>query len=123
MKIKTKDLKDKALDWAVTTCNASDAGALVQLSGFIRQYKHGVFRYSTDPAQGHPIIEREGIETAPTYTDDGQTRTGWMAIMFNDERHEREPVLMTGPTALIAAMRCRVASKLGDEVEIPEELL
>lgn len=28
-----------------------------------------------------------------------------------------------GPTPLIAAMRCYVASKLGDEVEIPEELL
>jgi hypothetical protein len=28
-----------------------------------------------------------------------------------------------GPTPLIAAMRCYVASKLGDTVEIPEELL
>jgi len=27
-----------------------------------------------------------------------------------------------GDTPLIAAMRCYVASKLGDEVEIPEEL-
>jgi hypothetical protein len=27
-----------------------------------------------------------------------------------------------GDTCLIAAMRCYVASKLGDEVEIPEEL-
>jgi hypothetical protein len=27
-----------------------------------------------------------------------------------------------GPTILIAAMRCYVASKLGDEVDIPEEL-
>ena len=28
-----------------------------------------------------------------------------------------------GPTKLIAAMRCYVASKLGDEVDVPEELL
>jgi hypothetical protein len=28
-----------------------------------------------------------------------------------------------GPTALIAAMRCYVASKLGEEIEIPIELL
>jgi hypothetical protein len=28
----------------------------------------------------------------------------------------------TGTTPLIAAMRCYVASKLGDEVELPEEL-
>jgi hypothetical protein len=27
-----------------------------------------------------------------------------------------------GPTPLIAAMRCYVASKLGDEVDVPEEL-
>ena len=27
-----------------------------------------------------------------------------------------------GPTPLIAAMRCYVTSKLGDEVEIPEAL-
>jgi hypothetical protein len=27
-----------------------------------------------------------------------------------------------GPTPLIAAMRCYVASKLGDEVEVPKEL-
>jgi hypothetical protein len=26
------------------------------------------------------------------------------------------------PTPLIAAMRCYVASKLGDEVDVPEEL-
>ena len=28
-----------------------------------------------------------------------------------------------GPTPLIAAMRCYVASNLGEEVEIPEEVL
>ena len=28
-----------------------------------------------------------------------------------------------GPTPLIAAMRCFVASRLGDEVDIPEDLL
>ena len=30
---------------------------------------------------------------------------------------------LIGPTPLIAAMRCYVASKLGDDVDIPEELL
>jgi hypothetical protein len=29
---------------------------------------------------------------------------------------------MYGPTPLIAAMRCYVEAKLGDEVEIPKEL-
>jgi hypothetical protein len=27
-----------------------------------------------------------------------------------------------GPTPLIAAMRCYVASKMGDEIELPEEV-
>ena len=30
---------------------------------------------------------------------------------------------MYGPTMLIAAMRCYVASKLGEEIDVPEELL
>jgi hypothetical protein len=29
---------------------------------------------------------------------------------------------MRGPTSLIAAMRCFVASRLGDEVDVPKEL-
>jgi hypothetical protein len=28
-----------------------------------------------------------------------------------------------GPTPLVAAMRCYVASKMGDEVDVPEDLL
>jgi hypothetical protein len=28
-----------------------------------------------------------------------------------------------GPTPLIAAMRCYVASKMGDEVDVPDELV
>jgi len=70
-----------------------------------------VWRPSTDWAQGGPIIEREAIETA-IYSDQ------WQATMHldNGSIYER------GPTPLIAAMRCYVASKLGDEVDIPEEL-
>ena len=55
--------------------------------------------YSTNWGHGGPIIEREGIEICP---------------IGNGEFY--------GDTPLIAAMRCYVASKLGDEVEIPEEL-
>lgn len=56
-----------------------------------------------------PIIEREGIGLMPSgtayYERDGGTFYSY------------------GHTALIAAMRCFCASRLGDEVEIPEELL
>lgn len=36
----------------------------------------------------------------------------WNGTAFSDE----------GPIAVIAAMRCYVASKLGDDIKIPEEL-
>jgi hypothetical protein len=61
-------------------------------------------------AQGGPIIERDRIAIDPyvTHSQWGANKDG---AFYRD-----------GPTPLIAAMRCYVASKLGDEVEIPEEL-
>lgn len=69
--------------------------------------------YSYDWAFGGPIIERECIELTKGYGIwSSQIRSAYV-----DEWIEAE-----GATPLIAAMRCYVASKLGDEVEIPEEL-
>ena len=70
--------------------------------------------HSTNWSQGGPVIEREGmlIRPQPGYNL-------WEAWKHGaDEGH-----FSVGPTPLVAAMRCYVASKLGDEVEIPEELL
>jgi hypothetical protein len=61
-------------------------------------------------AQGGPIIEREGI-TVRRYTD-----ALWDASIG------RLDYVADGPTPLVAAMRCYVISKLGDEVEVPDEL-
>jgi len=74
---------------------------------------------STDWVQGGPIIEQEkiaimhGSMIEPEYVE-------WHAISYGaaDMSHT-----WRGPTPLIAAMRCYVASKLGDTVEIPKELL
>ena len=44
------------------------------------------------------------------------TGEDWMAYIRHDEEY-------FGPTPLIAAMRCYVASVLGDEVEVPDETL
>lgn len=65
--------------------------------------------HSTNWSQGGPIIERERFLLRTT----GNT---WMAYSYDQK-------FQYGPTPLIAAMRCYVASKLGDEVNIPEELL
>ena len=74
-------------------------------------------RYSTDWAQGGPIIEREGISTVSQ--GDGHE---WIASLWDYETEDWR-LHTTGPTPLIAAMRCFVASKLGDEVDVPDELL
>lgn len=59
--------------------------------------------------EGGPIIEREELSNLKCYgTNDWGCNNG--------------DIFCEGPTPLIAAMRCYVASKLGDEIEIPEEL-
>lgn len=108
MKIKTKDLIGPALDWAVAKCEGNTfAGEYPHLlsSGFRPP------KYSTDWAQGGSIIEREGLCLA---YDPFVKR--WSCST---------PVLESylAETPLIAAMRCYVTSKLGDEIDVPEELL
>jgi hypothetical protein len=107
--MKTSELIGPALDWAVAKCEktpVSDSD-LVKLIRTMDCYKA-----STNWSQGGPIIEREEIEIGRYYNlPDGQ----WYA-------EARDGTYRRGPTPLIAAMRCYVASKLGDEIEIPEEL-
>ena len=98
--MKTSELTDTALDWAVRQCEG-------------RQEWN--YRPSTDWSQGGPIIEREEI----TVCWQGAT---WVGSKFNIRVTDEYEFHQTGPTPLIAAMRCYVSSKLGDEVEIPEEL-
>jgi len=107
MKIKTNELTRAALNWAVSMAE-NWAGADFE-----------VRPYSTDWAQGGPIIEREIISVS--HDTAGQT-IEWAAWTPAPIRDEAE-AFGYGPTPLIAAMRCYVASKLGDEVEIPKELL
>jgi hypothetical protein len=64
-------------------------------------------------AQGGPIIYREKIDICNHHGTDEVSAIIWFPI-----KH-----VSTSTTPLIAAMRCFVASRLGDEVEIPEELI
>jgi hypothetical protein len=76
------------------------------------EYLH---RWSTSWSWAGPIIERERI------TLDGNVILNqWMAVAYVPNE---EPWEMRGPTPLIAAMRCYVASKLGDEIDVPDELI
>lgn len=78
----------------------------------------GVYSPSTNWAQGGPIIERETINT-----EKSPTHTGWFAAQWRSPYEAAvKRVYADGPTPLIAAMRCYVVFKLGEEVEVPEEL-
>lgn len=71
---------------------------------------YSVPRYSVEWVRGGPIIERERIWLAAPIG----LRPMWSASVGDDTD------CVLGPTPLIAAMRAFVASKLGDEVEVPE---
>jgi hypothetical protein len=109
MKIKTSELKDLALDWAVAKCEKHASRHTVNVFDFNDYF----FNPSTDWSQGGPIIEREKIRLDTTWNfEDGY----WSARM------DTVGGWWLGDTPLIAAMRCYVASQLGDEVEVPDEL-
>lgn len=139
-KIKTSELTGKALDWAVAVAlghevkvrgwqditDTLDPVEDAEMIAFHRERKtvrvsarqlpgSGMWpnpKYSTDWAQGGPIIEREEIGFFQK-KDEGYCQAAKPGAEF----------VRRCPTPLIAAMRCFVASKLGDEVDVPEELL
>jgi len=115
MKMKTNELTGAALDWAVAKCEGTEH--------LFAGHEVGRLRYATDWAQGGPIIEREGISTVRDEGDDY-----WQAVTDANSSSMFGPGLcgnnfQCGPTPLIAAMRCFVASKLGDEVDVPDDLV
>lgn len=123
MKIKTQDLTDYALDWAVEQAVL----ASMQIPDYNQRHMDDGYNPSTDWAQGGPIIEREkiGVWWATHIVDSEGNEHGnhWYAEPgMTDDNADETYTCMNGPTPLIAAMRCYVASKLGDEVEIPEVL-
>jgi hypothetical protein len=101
--MKTSELMGAALDWAVAMAE-NWAGAVFEVKP-----------YSKDWAHGGPIIEREGISV-------DRMGLAWTADIADSVGGYIEHT-ESGATPLIAAMRCYVASKLGDEVEIPYDLV
>lgn len=117
--IRTAEAVGAALDWMVAKAdtNLYPVGDIRLLDGKLLSINAGDYEYSdrwqqyspsTDWAQGGPIIEQEKI----TISD---SLDSWAAGYNGTLRY-------FGPTPLIAAMRCFVASELGETVEVPEEL-
>ena len=113
MKIKTNEASDVVLDGLVVKCEG------IQDSEFVRTHMDA-WPYSTAWSQGGPIIEREKIDLNHYRLADKTVMWEASGSIGAKGAGYRYAV---GPTPLIAAMRCYVASKLGDEVEIPNELI
>lgn len=125
MKLKTKDLTGAALDWAVAKCEGIEVS--IGNSGtlyVIRGYSPIEYKPRKDWSQGGPIM---GREISRVFKNVGGTYSAQI-------EHEIDHPLVahkllagwtnaSGPTMLAAAMRCWVISKLGDEIDVPEELL
>lgn len=106
MKIKTSELSGVQLDWAVCKARGEHQHPYDEYTPTWMANR----RYSEDWAKGGPIIEREGISLDKMYDT-----PEWCASMENTKGYR-------GPTPLVAAMRCYVASKLGEEVEVPDAI-
>lgn len=135
MNVKTSELSDAALDWAVEVAIAAQFNEGRKLK-VVRDSRSasgpcwievenspgsGIFHrsmHSTDWSQGGPIIEREQLWLTGPFRE----REDWKCGSGLKSDWDYAASEFTGPTPLIAAMRCFVASKLGDVLDVPEEL-
>lgn len=112
------DLGDRALE-AYLTALGPKLCSIDPEDGYKAQlHNANSASYSSSWALAGPIIERERIAVR-AYDHDAQAWSAELSISTTQAR----PSFRTGRTPLIAAMRCYVASKLGDTVDVPEELL
>ncbi len=118
--MKTSELTGTALDWAVATCEGytdydPDTETMMPPRKGYGRVNFDEYSFSTDWSQGGPIIEREGISIL--------YRVGVnMSANINGQYEQSVPYNQRGNAQLIVAMRCYVASKLGDDIELPKEL-
>lgn len=133
--VKVSSLESIALDWAVAKAEGAHGFMFdgitcgFSLNGQLRVLSHGwapsmSYNPSTNWALAGPIIERELIDIQAKFNSGSSIvpkgQWYWQASTVNEDD---VAYWFDGPTPLIAAMRCFVASKLGDEIEVPVELL
>jgi hypothetical protein len=115
MKLKTAGLEGKALDYMVWLAERGERPIPgLSVASWAADYG-GEFFPSSDWQQGGPIIERQRLEVHPR--SDAGRGNHWGALPIDNEDWS---CFMRGPTPLIAAMRAYVASKFGEEVEVPD---
>lgn len=109
MKVRTQNLQDGTLDFTV---------AKLQQPGWedwrLMRWIEQQFFPTTDWERGGPIIESSRICL------DIDSSGVWIAFSRQNYEDDKE-FIVSGSSALEAAMRCYVRKHLGDEVELPEE--
>ena len=140
MKIKVREATHAQLNWLVAECEPAT------FFDWQADPTNNEWSPTTNWAQGGPIIEWESVSVIRCDDEYGTDKRGfttskripvWGAITGRHHSSSTyssqgdnwgyaysldEDSITRGPTPLVAAMRCYVASKLGDEVELPEEL-
>jgi hypothetical protein len=132
MKVKTSEAEGKVLDYLVAKCEGV-AVVYDRMNGwwetsdprYAEPNDPEVFNPSTDWAQGGPVIEREKITLEHLYGAGDTGADVWVAMLTCEDKKFGgvECFEEQGPTALVAAMRCYVGSQLGNEVEVPDEII
>lgn len=122
MKIKTAEVTGPALDWLVAKCEGVkyERRSYKEFDGIGGVYPVWATAFSTDWAQGGQIIERENIFPIPNISPD-KLHPEWDFLAKRSHYNDME-CPMYGGTALIASMRCYCCARLGEEVEVPDDL-
>lgn len=130
MQVKTSELTNEALDCAVALAMGGTnlhfdtiSSWWITIDGREVTFSKGWadsmrFRPSQEWACGGTIIERECIGLWPS-----DSREGMWAARPDYKAYPERLTPAYGSTPLIAAMRCYVASKLGETVDIPRGLI
>lgn len=123
MKIKVSQATNVQLDFLVGTIEKVEGLTYSERTNKLYGYDERklMARYSptTSWAQGGEIIDREKISIVWAHFH-WCAGTGDIGEIYRSD--EGNHFTGTGPTALVAAMHCYVASKLGEEVEVLDEL-
>lgn len=125
MLIKTAEATNLQIDWMVAKCenkngilHDDNSTRCIVIAAPSDVYK-GRYSPSINWAISGPIIEREEIgikRRMPCMRGEEWEAMGSTGAKGAGYRHA------IGPTPLVAAMRCLVASKLGEVVEVPDNL-
>lgn len=130
MRIKTSELKGAALDYAMALAEGLEIVNGVMLAG---RWRHGFYVVratdpnwleplsahspSTDAVRGVYLIEQYPMQLLPNdWLGDSPKWLAWI------RDKDGEVLGLNGPTMLIAACRAIVAARVGEYVDVPDEL-